>query len=174
MSIATETRDVELRDKTLWGMLEEVAARHPDKEALVGVDTDGREVRMSYGELVRQARVMSAVFAQLGVRRGDRVALWMTNLPQWIPAHFGLMRLGAVSVAVSTWLKPEEIKYFLGHSRARHLLMLDRFRPIQGVVRWCANGSAGIAFNQVIPFHELMAWLRPDPGERRQGAGAGA
>ena len=55
MSIATETRDVGLRDKTLWGMLEEVAARHPDKEALVGVDTDGREVRISYGELVRQA-----------------------------------------------------------------------------------------------------------------------
>jgi fatty-acyl-CoA synthase len=118
---------------TLWGMLEEVAARHPDKEALVGVDTDGREVRISYGELVRQTRVMSAVFARLGVRRGDRVALWMTNLPQWIPAHFGLMRLGAVSVAVSTWLKPEEIKYFLGHSRARHLLMLDRFRNIDFV-----------------------------------------
>ena len=44
------------------------------------------------------------------------------------------------------------------------VLMLDRFRPIHGVVRWCSNGSAGIAFNQVIPFHELMAWLRPDGG----------
>jgi len=42
------------------------------------------------------------------------------------------------------------------------VLTLDRFRPVQGVVRWCQDGYAGIAFNQVIPFHELMSWLRPD------------
>lgn len=52
------------------------------------------------------------------------------------------------------------------------VLMLDRLRPIHGVVRWFHDGSAGIAFNQVIPFHELMAWLRPDPnraGKRANG-----
>ena len=50
------------------------------------------------------------------------------------------------------------------------VLMLDKFRPIQGVVRWCQGGHAGIAFNQVIPFHELMAWLRPDPDEAKHEA----
>lgn len=118
---------------TLWDMLEGVAARDPGKDALVGVDPDGREFRISYGELVREVRVMSAAFARLGVRRGDRVALWMTNLPQWIFSHFGLLRLGAVVVPVNTWLKPEEIKYVLGHSRARHLVMLDRFRKVDFV-----------------------------------------
>jgi fatty-acyl-CoA synthase len=168
MSIATETRDVELRDKTLWGMLEEVAARHPDKEALVGVDTDGREVRISYGELVRQTRVMSGVFARLGVRRGDRVALWMTNLPQWIPAHFGLMRLGAVCVPVSTWLKPEEVKYFLGHSRARHLLMLDRFRTIdfvsmlEGVASGWRSAKAGRLYDPELPELRNVVVMRRD------------
>lgn len=44
---------------------------------------------------------------------------------------------------------------------AEVVLTLDRFRPMHGVVRWCADGLAGIAFNQLIPFHELMAWLRP-------------
>ena len=53
------------------------------------------------------------------------------------------------------------------------VLMLDRFRPIHGVVRWCANGSAGIAFNQVIPFHELMAWLRPEPAAREKASAPG-
>ena len=43
------------------------------------------------------------------------------------------------------------------------VLTMERFRPLAGVVRWCRDGLAGIAFNQVIPFHELMAWLRPDP-----------
>jgi hypothetical protein len=41
------------------------------------------------------------------------------------------------------------------------VLTLDRFRSLHGVVRWCDDGLAGIAFNQLIPFHELMAWLRP-------------
>ena len=133
MSTVTGSRYVQHKDTTLWSMLEEVTARDPDKEALVGIDADGREVRMSYGELVRQARVMSAAFAQLGVRHGDRVALWMTNLPQWLTSHFGLMRLGAVAVPVNTWLKPAEIKYVLGHSRSRHLVMLDRFRKLDFV-----------------------------------------
>jgi len=42
------------------------------------------------------------------------------------------------------------------------VLLLDAFRPLHGVVRWCQSGFAGIAFNEVIPFRELMAWLRPD------------
>jgi hypothetical protein len=42
------------------------------------------------------------------------------------------------------------------------VLTLEKFRPVQGVVRWCANGSAGISFNQLIPFGELMGWLREE------------
>jgi len=40
------------------------------------------------------------------------------------------------------------------------VLTLDKFRPVHGIVRWCANGLVGISFNQLIPFSELMAWLR--------------
>lgn len=50
---------------------------------------------------------------------------------------------------------------------AEIVLTLDRFRPVQGVVRWCAGGLAGIAFNQTIPFGELMAWLIPDKAANR-------
>lgn len=40
------------------------------------------------------------------------------------------------------------------------VLSLSKLRPIEGAVRWYKNGMGGIAFNQVIPFHELMRWLR--------------
>ncbi len=43
----------------------------------------------------------------------------------------------------------------------RVVLTLEKFRPIEGTVRWYEKGTGGIAFNQVIPFHELMRWLRP-------------
>ena len=48
------------------------------------------------------------------------------------------------------------------------VLNLEHFRPLHGVVRWCADGFAGIAFNQVIPFQELIAWLKPGRPETRQ------
>lgn len=40
------------------------------------------------------------------------------------------------------------------------VLTLEKFRPVPGVVRWYEEGQGGIAFNQVLPFHELMNWLR--------------
>jgi hypothetical protein len=48
------------------------------------------------------------------------------------------------------------------------VLNLDNFRPLHGVVRWSHDGNAGIAFNQVIPFHELIAWLRAGQNASRQ------
>jgi len=44
------------------------------------------------------------------------------------------------------------------------VITMDRFRPVAGLVRWSQEGLSGIAFNQVIPFRELMGWLRPAPG----------
>ena len=40
------------------------------------------------------------------------------------------------------------------------VLTLEKWRPIQGAVRWYQEGKAGISFNHVIPFQELMGWLR--------------
>ena len=48
------------------------------------------------------------------------------------------------------------------------VLNLDDFRPLHGVVRWSSTGYAGISFNQVIPFHELIAWLRAGQTASRQ------
>jgi hypothetical protein len=47
------------------------------------------------------------------------------------------------------------------------VLTMEKFRPITGVVRWCSDGLAGIAFNHLIPFQELMDWLRPVGSAKR-------
>ena len=46
------------------------------------------------------------------------------------------------------------------------VLTMEKFRPLAGVVRWCDGGLAGIAFNHLIPFHELMQWLKPEAAKR--------
>jgi hypothetical protein len=47
------------------------------------------------------------------------------------------------------------------------VLAMEKFRPVTGVVRWCREGLAGIAFNNLIPFHDLMEWLRPEAVPKR-------
>ncbi|MDE8653560.1 class I adenylate-forming enzyme family protein [Novosphingobium album (ex Liu et al. 2023)] len=118
------------KSRTMWQMLSDTARRYPDNLALVGGDDAGQISRITYAELVRRATGLSAGLARIGVRRGDRVVLWMTNSIEWAISAFAVMRLGAALVPVNTFLKPEEVKYFVTQSGARHLIMVDRFRKL--------------------------------------------
>ena len=120
-----------LRTYTLWQMLNASAARDPSHFALIGADDQGEICRMTYGELLVRIRDFSAGLASIGVRRGDRVILWMTNTFEWVISAFAIMRIGALVVPVNTFLKPPEIKYFITQSGARHLVMIDGFRALK-------------------------------------------
>jgi len=118
------------RCRTMWQAIGDSARRLPEKVALAGADDAGSVRKLTYAELTQRVRALSAGLASIGVRRGDRVVLWMTNSLEWIVASFAAMRLGAALVPVNTFLKAPEIKYVLGQCGARHLIMLDRFRKL--------------------------------------------
>jgi fatty-acyl-CoA synthase len=121
----------ELRLRTLWQTVSASAARNPGKSALVAADDSGEIRRLSYTELLERAAHLSAGLASIGVRRGDRVVLWMTNTLEWVVSWLAVMRIGAVLVPVNTFLKPVEVAYVIAQSGARHLLMLDAFRKLR-------------------------------------------
>jgi fatty-acyl-CoA synthase len=118
------------QSRTLWQALSQAAALDPGKVALVAADDEGHVSRLTYRELLERARGFSAGLAGIGVARGDRVALWMTNRLEWIVTSFAAARIGAIVVPVNTFLKPPEIAYCLAQSGAKHLVMLDRFRRL--------------------------------------------
>lgn len=120
----------EARSRTLWQMLTDSAKARPGHPALVGGDDAGTISRITYQQLVDRAQRLSVGLASIGVRRGDRVVLWMTNSIEWVVSAFAVLRLGAAVVPVNTFLKPEEIKYFVTQSGARHLIMVDSFRKL--------------------------------------------
>lgn len=120
----------ELRKLTIRDVLQASAARVPERAALVGVDDDGRERSLTYAELIGRVREFSAGLAHIGVRRGDRIVLWMTNSLEWVIASYGAMRIGAAVVPINTFLKPDEINYLIRQSGARHLVMMDSFRKL--------------------------------------------
>jgi long-chain acyl-CoA synthetase len=104
------------RPSSLVAMLRASVER--DAMATAIVDVGGAS--LSYGELwERSARVASGLH-RANVRRGDRVAIRMTNGIDWVLAFFGAQLLGAVVVPVNTRLAEEEVAYLLGDSGARY------------------------------------------------------
>lgn len=118
------------RSRTMWQVLCDAAALDPGHDALVAADDAGTVTRLSYAQLLERVRDMSAGLASIGVARGDRIVLWMTNRLEWIVSFFAAARIGAAVVPINTFLKAPEIAYCIQQSGARHLIMLDRFRKL--------------------------------------------
>ena len=93
---------------SLWHNLAVNALRFPDKPALVFFDQV-----LTYAQLMEQAESLAATLAQCGVRTGDRVALLMQNSPQWVVAHFAILRVNAVVVPVNPMNRAEELKHYI-------------------------------------------------------------
>ena len=73
--------DVPLLEETIGQNLRRTVAAHPDREALVDVPS-GR--RWSYRELLVDADALARGLMQLGINKGDRIAVWAGNLPEWM------------------------------------------------------------------------------------------
>jgi acyl-CoA synthetase (AMP-forming)/AMP-acid ligase II len=98
------------------------ADRCGDRPAIVDGDT-----RLTYAELVEEARAFGAALVASGVEAGDRVAIWAPNSAEWVVAALGLSQAGAVLVPVNTRFKGPEATHILSRSRARALVTVTDF-----------------------------------------------
>jgi acyl-CoA synthetase (AMP-forming)/AMP-acid ligase II len=103
-------------------MVLNAADRFGDAEAVV----DGT-LRLSFFELVERIRCAAGAFAELGVDKGDRVAIWAPNSAEWIIAAFGLLTAGGVLVPVNTRFKADEAADIIGRSGAKAVLIQKGF-----------------------------------------------
>ena len=93
---------------SLWHNLAVSALRFPDKPALVFFDRV-----LTYLEVMQQAEALAAQLCRMGVKKGDRVVLNMQNCPQWVIAHFAILRANAVVVPVNPMNRAEELKHYI-------------------------------------------------------------
>ena len=112
-------------DATLGAMIDAVAARWPAGEAIVFGDE-----RVTFAELRDRAVVLARGLAALGIRPGDRVAIWLPNRPAWYVAQHACARLGAVVVALNPRYRAHELGYILGQSGATALLLTDHLGAV--------------------------------------------
>jgi fatty-acyl-CoA synthase len=118
------------RDVKLGELLSLLAKDYPQKEALIYPD---RSLRYNFSELDWLARQIAKGLLDVGIRRGDRVALWAPNVPEWIALQFALAKIGAILVTVNTSLRAAELEYLLKQSEASALITVSGFRDVDYV-----------------------------------------
>ncbi len=109
----------------LGGVLAGTARKFPDHTAILFYGK-----RITFGELDRLANRFANVLLDLGVRKGDRVALMLPNVPQMVIAYYGALRTGAFAVATNPLYREHELEVQLRDSGAETLVALDMFYPV--------------------------------------------
>src|SRR5262249_32659550 len=109
-------------------------------EALVYSD---RGLRLTFAELESEARLIARGLMACGVERGERVALWATNVPEWVTLQFALAKIGAILVTVNTALRAHEIDYLLRQSESATVITVRGFKDVDYVAALREIGAAG-------------------------------
>ncbi|HKK01738.1 MAG TPA: AMP-binding protein, partial [Desulfuromonadales bacterium] len=95
---------------TIGGLLENIAHRFPENDALVYPD---RGLRLNYSEFNALCDRVAKGLLKLGVKKGDHLSIWATNVPEWVVLQFATAKIGAVLVTVNTSYKSAELDYIL-------------------------------------------------------------
>jgi fatty-acyl-CoA synthase len=125
-----ETSPKPISSCLLGDVLARQAIQYPNKDALIYPELG---LRWSFGQLEDLAKNCARGLANLGIRKGERVALWSTNLPEWVVLFFGLAKIGAIMVTVNTLLRRHEVEYLLSQSEACTLILSKGFRDVDYV-----------------------------------------
>ena len=109
--------------RTLGDLADDMAARRPAAEAIVFCDE-----RLDCAAVKTRVDAFARSLLAVGVQRGDRVALLVTNRPEWIICTLAAAKIGAIVAAISTFSTPRELAWALEHCGAVALITLEAFR----------------------------------------------
>lgn len=116
---------MEFIENTLGGVLDDLSKNNPNGWAVRYTD---RNYFRTWKELNDEADLIARGMMSLGVKKGDHVAIWATNTPEWILTLFAAAKIGAVLVTVNTNFKIFELEYLLRQSDTKLLVMIGGFK----------------------------------------------
>jgi len=124
-----ESRDIELIDLTIGELFDRQCEAFADKEAIVyNYPEVGLDLRLSYRQYRDDVDRLAKGLLALGIQKGENVALWATNVPEWILLEMALAKIGAVLVTVNTNYRASEIEYVLRQGDTTTLFMIEEHR----------------------------------------------
>ena len=140
--------------ETIYGAFHCAANMHPDKIALMHRGRDGQYESITYGTLQNFVNRVALSIQEMGLKKGDTVAIFSHNRPEWAIVDLAVLKLGAIVVPIYPTLIPPNVKYILNDSAIR-LIFLENAELYSVVAPLRAETSsvrAVIVFNsQGIP-----------------------
>ena len=116
---------MKLIDKTIGRVFEEQVALHSDEDFLIYAD---RGLRFTFRAFNDRVNRLAKGFLAIGIRKGDHVGLWATNVPDWLTVFFATAKIGAVLVTVNTAYRLHELEYLIEQSDITTLCLIDGYR----------------------------------------------
>jgi len=106
----------------LFYFLEESAAQYPDATCSIF-----KGARITYKEMNQITNSLAAGLLDLGVKKGDRVGIFMPNTPQFVMAYFAVLKVGGVVVAINPLYSAREIEYQVNDAGIQLMLVMSNF-----------------------------------------------
>ena len=152
---------------TIGDLLDRQAERLGDRDALVHVDWG---LRYTWREFREECDQVARGLVALGIEKGDHVALWATNYPEWVVAQFATARIGAVLVTVNPAYRTHELEYLLNQSDAVAVMLIGNFRTsdyvgmLQEVAPELTGSSPGQLQSEKLPALRHAIYIPPYDG----------
>jgi long-chain acyl-CoA synthetase len=134
-------------------MLTQTASRTPDKAAIIF-----RDQTTSYSELNRRSNQVANALIGLGIQPGDRVALYIHNLPIFIEGYYGILKAGATVVPLNVLYKPGELEYIFNDSGAKAILTFGPFAQAALAARTNAPSMQYVIAASPEPLPGTVSW----------------
>ena len=111
---------IEIPDKSLPQVFDEVADKYSGKDAIIFYGN-----KISYGKLKEEVDRFASALHELGIGKGDKLAIYLLNSPQFIIAYFGALKAGATLTPISPVYTSIEVKHQLQDSEAESIVCQD-------------------------------------------------
>jgi len=153
---------MEYIEKTLSEVLRDKTRDAPDRDFLVYAD---RNLRFTYSEFDKRVDNLAKGFLALGLKKGDHVGIWATNVPDWNTVLFACARLGLVFVTVNTGYKLHELQYVLEQSDMVCLCVIDGWRDsdyvsmVNELVPELKTAERGHLHSEKFPFLKYVVYV---------------
>jgi fatty-acyl-CoA synthase len=116
-----------LISKTIGQIFDETVEKYPENDALVYVN---RNLRLNYKQFKEEVDKLAKAMMSIDIKRGDHVAVWANNIPEWVFLQFASAKIGAILVTVNIYNKAKELEYLLKQSDSTTLFLVDGFKDV--------------------------------------------
>ncbi|VXA54338.1 putative acyl-CoA synthetase YngI [Acinetobacter proteolyticus] len=125
LSYASGTSSQPLLGMTIGDKFDQVCQQYAEQEAIV---SSHQNRRLSYKELLHEVNAFACSLLKLGLKKGDRLAIWSPNCVEWTVTQFAAFKAGIILVNLNTAYKSHELEYVLNKVSCKGLIIASQFK----------------------------------------------